>query len=141
MEKIVPRWEWRTFGQDFGDAIACIGGQPAERIQKSEETYLLAAGSNSNVKIRDELLDIKLLERVDSNGLEQWRPALKEPFPLAAAAVSSARTALGLPESSAPLDGLSLERVSQRDRAPGRACAYRQRQQDPQTLHVAGLRL
>ena len=119
MEKIVPRWEWRTFGQDFGDAIARIGTQPAEKIQKSEEIYLLADRSKANVKIRDELLDIKLLERVDSNGLEQWRPALKAPFPLTAAAVSSARTALGLPESSAPLDGLSLEEFLKKIAPPG----------------------
>ena len=52
-----------------------------EKVQHSEEVYLVAAGSDANVKIRDELLDIKLLEHVDSNGLEQWRPVLKEPFP------------------------------------------------------------
>ena len=40
--------------------------------------------------------DIKLLERVDANGLEQWRPTLKEPFPLADSALAQFRAALGL---------------------------------------------
>jgi exopolyphosphatase/guanosine-5'-triphosphate,3'-diphosphate pyrophosphatase len=119
MDKIVPRWEWRTFGQDFGEAIARIAVLPAEKEQKSEETYLLAAGSKSNVKIRDELLDIKLCERVDSNGLEQWRPALKAPFPLPAAAVASARSALGLPVSPALAGGLSLEQFLSEIALPG----------------------
>ena len=79
MENIVPRWEWRTFGQDFGNAEKHFATLHAERVQSSEEIYLLAAGSNANVKIRDGLLDIKILERVDANGLEQWRPAIKRP--------------------------------------------------------------
>ena len=37
----------------------------AEKVQNSEEIYLLASGSDANVKIRDDLMDIKLLERVD----------------------------------------------------------------------------
>ena len=111
MEKIIPRWEWRTFGQDFGDAEAKFAALAAEKVQKSEETYLVAAASDSNVKIRDGLLDIKLREEVDSNGLEQWKPVLKEPFPLPAAAVSRTRLLLGLPEAGASGDGVSLEEL------------------------------
>ena len=39
------------------------------------------------MKVRDGLMDMKLLEAVDGDGLEQWRPALKAEFPLAAAGV------------------------------------------------------
>ena len=62
---------------DFGEAEAKFAAIAAENVQHSEEIYLLAANSDANVKIRDELLDIKLLEHVDSNGLEQWRPVIK----------------------------------------------------------------
>ena len=81
MDKIVPRWEWRTFGQDFGPAEPQFAALGPEKVQKSAEVYLLADGSDANVKIRDQLLDIKQLECVNHDGLEQWRPVLKEPFP------------------------------------------------------------
>ena len=55
---------------------------------------MLAAGSDANVKIRDELLDIKVLERVDANGLEQWRPVSKERFPITASTVAFVEKAL-----------------------------------------------
>jgi len=111
MEAIVPRWEWRTFGQSFGAAEPRLAALTALKVQSSEEIYLLAAVSDANVKIRDQLLDIKILERVDSNGLEQWRPVLKEPFPLAALAIAQVRTALGLPAVRAGGDTMSLDRL------------------------------
>jgi exopolyphosphatase/guanosine-5'-triphosphate,3'-diphosphate pyrophosphatase len=112
MDHIVPRWEWRTFGQEFGAAETRFAALAAEKVQKSEEIYLVAADSDANVKIRDQLMDIKLLECVDANGLEQWRPALKEPFPLGPSAIAQVRAALGLPTMrSSPAGSLSLERL------------------------------
>ena len=68
---IVPRWEWRTFGGGFGPAEERFAALTPERVQESDELYLLAPGGRDNVKVRDELLDVKRLERVDDNGLEQ----------------------------------------------------------------------
>ena len=82
MDTIVPRWEWRTFGTDFGAADATFAALEPELIQESDETYLLSPGTDAAVKIRAGLMDIKLLEEVDAAGLEQWRPAMKETFPL-----------------------------------------------------------
>ena len=53
----------------------------AVEVQNSEEIYLVSAATDANVKIRDQLLDIKRLERVDEHGLEQWRPELKAAVP------------------------------------------------------------
>ncbi len=111
MEHLVSRWEWRTFGQNFGAAEPRFAALAALKVQSSEEIYLLAAGSDANVKVRDQLLDIKVLERVDSNGLEQWRPALKEPFPLAAPAIAQVRAALGLPAKLLTGDTMPLEKL------------------------------
>ncbi len=82
MEKIIPRWEWRTFGDKFGDAEDKIRVSGEPRIRKSEEIYILSKASNDNTKIRDELMDIKTLLRVNDYGLEQWTPILKEGFPI-----------------------------------------------------------
>ena len=79
---IVPRWEWRTFGERFGEAEAAFDARTPERVQESDELYLLSVAGGDTVKVRDELMDVKHLERVDDNGLEQWLPVLKAEFPL-----------------------------------------------------------
>jgi exopolyphosphatase/guanosine-5'-triphosphate,3'-diphosphate pyrophosphatase len=119
MEKIVPRWEWRTFDRSLGAAEGKFAVLTEEHVQCSEEIYLLADHSGANVKIRDGLLDIKLLEHVDSNGLEQWLPVCKERFPLEATSVASVRRALLLPEAPASAQSLSIDRFLAEIAPPG----------------------
>ncbi|WP_456406884.1 hypothetical protein [Caldithrix abyssi] len=82
MEKIIPRWEWRTFGQDLRQGIKAIQAYPEGKVRKSGEIYILSEKSNDNTKIRDELMDIKTLLRVNQDGLEQWTVLLKAGFPI-----------------------------------------------------------
>jgi exopolyphosphatase/guanosine-5'-triphosphate,3'-diphosphate pyrophosphatase len=119
MDQIVPRWEWRTFGQDFGAAEKQFGILTAENIQTSEEIYFVAAGTDANVKVRDQLVDIKVLEEVDANGLERWRPVLKAPFPVAGSVVAQVRAALGLPADPAQTEDLTLDRLTSELAPPG----------------------
>jgi exopolyphosphatase / guanosine-5'-triphosphate,3'-diphosphate pyrophosphatase len=98
---IVPRWEWRTFGDDFGDADDRLGALPPERVEESDEVYLLSLASDASVKIRDGLMDVKQLEHVNDDGLEQWRPIMKAAFPLSTADVRAVMAALGV--DAAPL--------------------------------------
>ncbi len=93
--EIVPRWEWRTFGEHLGVAGDLPSTREPESVEESDELYLLSEDSDASVKIRDGLLDVKLLEAVNTDGLEQWRPVLKKPFPLGAEDVSTALSALG----------------------------------------------
>ena len=94
---IVPRWEWRTFGEHLGDAEDRFAALSPESVHESGELYFLSPASDDTVKVRDGLLDIKHLEHVNEDGLEQWRPILKEGFPLSAEAVSVALATLGVP--------------------------------------------
>ncbi|HWQ01622.1 MAG TPA: hypothetical protein VN449_05835 [Gaiellaceae bacterium] len=96
MSPIVPRWEWRTFGDDFGEADAQFASMSPERVQDSDETYLLSARSDASVKVRDGLMDVKRLEAVDESGLEQWKPVMKAEFPLSAESVQEVLGALGV---------------------------------------------
>ena len=66
MDTIVPRWEWRTFGDEFGAADAAFAALEPELVQESDETYLLSPGADAAVKIRAGLMDIKLLEEVNA---------------------------------------------------------------------------
>ena len=106
--EIVPRWEWRTFGDDFGEADTLFAAKTPEREQESDETYLLSTESDASVKVRGGLMDVKELQGVDDYGLEQWKPVLKAEFPLAADDVRRVGEALGV-EVSPGRDAYSLE--------------------------------
>jgi exopolyphosphatase/guanosine-5'-triphosphate,3'-diphosphate pyrophosphatase len=94
-DAIVPRWEWRTFGEHFGAAEDRLAASEPERVEESDELYLLSTRGGDTVKVRGGRLDVKRLEAVDDDGLEQWRPVLKAPFPIAAADVASVLEGLG----------------------------------------------
>ena len=83
MEKIIPRWEWRTFGKDLKDGEEAIKKYEMSRIKESKEIYILSKMSNDNTKIRDELMDIKTPIRINKEtGLEQWTVLMKAGFPI-----------------------------------------------------------
>jgi len=84
VSKIIPRWEWRTFNQEFGVSEEKIKMCEKEGFKKSEEKYILSKKSDENVKIRNDLIDIKSLQQVNEDKLEQWYPAMKEGFPISA---------------------------------------------------------
>jgi exopolyphosphatase/guanosine-5'-triphosphate,3'-diphosphate pyrophosphatase len=102
---IVPRWEWRTFGSELGDAERQLAALDAERTQESDEVYVLSSASDASVKLRDEQIDVKTLQAVDADGLEQWKPVLKAAFPLTAADAQFVLSTLGLAEQ--PIGGSS----------------------------------
>jgi exopolyphosphatase/guanosine-5'-triphosphate,3'-diphosphate pyrophosphatase len=86
MATIIPRWEWRTFGTRFGAAEAAFAALTPGAVQESDELYLLS-GEGDNVKVRDDLMDIKVFRETSGAGLERWEPVMKAGFPLPAADV------------------------------------------------------
>ena len=83
-----PRFEFRTFGQDFDAAharMARLSGKVPEKVweRESDEVYILSKTNDiNNTKIRDGKMDIKTyVQTVD--GLEQWNPLMKGEFPIA----------------------------------------------------------
>jgi hypothetical protein len=81
MDKIIARWEWRTFGHAFGVAEDRIKTYPS-KMRESSEVYILSTKSMDNTKIRDLLMDVKYLVQVNENMLEQWYPLMKADFPI-----------------------------------------------------------
>jgi exopolyphosphatase/guanosine-5'-triphosphate,3'-diphosphate pyrophosphatase len=108
MATITPRWEWRTFGRRFGLAESRFAALQPSAVQESDELYILAGGDD-NVKIRDGLMDIKVLREVDANGLERWEPVMKQGFPLAAADVKKVFDALDLDAPVLQRDAYTFE--------------------------------
>jgi len=83
-----PRFEYRTFGQNFEEQ-AKVMARLSVPIPKSvwertsDEIYILSKTNDiNNTKIRDGKMDIKTyVQTVD--GLEQWNPLMKGEFPMA----------------------------------------------------------
>ena len=82
-----PRFEFRTFGQNFDAAaksLARLSTPVPENVWErySEEVYIMSRTNDiNNTKIRDGKLDIKsFVQEVD--GLEQWNPLIKIEFPI-----------------------------------------------------------
>jgi exopolyphosphatase / guanosine-5'-triphosphate,3'-diphosphate pyrophosphatase len=111
--EVVPRWEWRTFGRSFGQAEERFGALSPERVQESDELYLLSRTVDENVKVRDGLLDIKQLEAVNADGLEQWVPVMKASFPLAASDAASVLERLTASSPSLRRDAYTLDEFVQ----------------------------
>jgi len=120
MEKITPRWEWRAFGRRFGEAEKQLAALTPDGTQASDEIYLLAA-AGGNVKVRNALIDIKMLKQVNAQGLEQWMPVMKASFPLAATETSQLFNALGLAAPSPSSGRCTLEEFMQQFTGPGGA--------------------
>ncbi len=82
-----PRFEFRTFGQDFDEAhyrMSRLSVPVPEKVweRESDEIYILSRTNDiNNTKIRDGKMDIKTyVQTVD--GLEQWNPLMKGEFPM-----------------------------------------------------------
>jgi exopolyphosphatase/guanosine-5'-triphosphate,3'-diphosphate pyrophosphatase len=119
MDTIIPRWEWRTFGAAFGAADAKFAALATEKVQESDEIYLLSPATDANVKIRAELMDLKTLEQVSQAGLEQWRPVMKAGFPLGQEDVATVCAALGVSAPSGR-DAFTLDELVAELAAPER---------------------
>ena len=118
MAEIRPRWEWRSFGQRFGNAEARLAKLTPGGVQESDEVYLLS-GAGDNVKVRDKLMDIKVLREVDEYGLEQWTPVMKAEFPLSAATAAEVLAALRLPAPALSRTQYTQDEFTSAFAAPG----------------------
>ncbi len=82
-----PRFEFRTFGQNFDEAafrMARLSLPIPEKLweRESDEIYILSKTNDiNNTKIRDGKMDIKTYVQT-INGLEQWNPLMKGEFPI-----------------------------------------------------------
>ena len=82
-----PRFEFRSFGQNFDNAhfrMSRLSAPVPEKVweRHSEEIYIMSRTNDiNNTKIRDGKMDIKTyVQTID--GLEQWNPLMKGEFPI-----------------------------------------------------------
>jgi len=84
-----PRFEFRTFGQDFTEATQLMSrlSVPVPRKvweRTSDEIYIVSRTNDvNNTKLRDGKMDIKTFV-TEKDGLEQWNPLMKAEFPIPA---------------------------------------------------------
>ena len=82
-----PRFEFRSFGQNFDNAwkrMARLSVPVPEKVweRHSDEIYIVSKTNDiNNTKIRNGKMDIKTyVQTVD--GLEQWNPLMADEFPI-----------------------------------------------------------
>lgn len=82
---VIPRYEFRIFGNDLAQYEKKLKSlSKKEMTRHMDSVYLLTPWKRkNNVKIREGIMDIKVLEQ-ELNGLEQWNPYLVGEFPLEA---------------------------------------------------------
>jgi exopolyphosphatase/guanosine-5'-triphosphate,3'-diphosphate pyrophosphatase len=110
-EEIKPRWEWRCIGDELGTIEKELGERTPDRVEESEETYLLSARTDACVKLRGGLLDVKVLFEVSEQGLEHWNPIAKDPFPVGAEPLRAALGQLGVPDARLEREAYSVEQM------------------------------
>jgi len=82
-----PRFEFRSFGQNFDEAhfrMARLSAPVPEKVweRHSEEIYIMSRTNDlNNTKIRDGKMDIKTYVQT-VQGLEQWNPLMKADCPM-----------------------------------------------------------
>lgn len=88
-----PRFEFRSFGQNFDNAhkrMARFSVPVPEKVweRHSDEIYILSRTNDiNNTKIRDGKMDIKTFVQT-LDGLEQWNPLMKGEFPIQASVLT-----------------------------------------------------
>ena len=89
MDEIKPRYEFRVWADTLASVNDKLRRMAQPRTAESEETYLISSATDKcNAKIRAALMDIKVLVAED-RGLEQWKPILKETFPLESSVIAT----------------------------------------------------
>jgi exopolyphosphatase/guanosine-5'-triphosphate,3'-diphosphate pyrophosphatase len=107
---VVPRWEWRTFG-DLDDEDPAFASLRAEPAAESHDSYVLSMYGDASVKVRAGLLDAKILQRVNRAGLQLWVPTMKAGFPIDHATLVAVFEALGAPLPTTPRARTSREEL------------------------------
>ena len=95
---IVPRWEWRTFGDRFGAADGRFRELSPTHVDDSDELYVLPGRGEASME-------------VSHGGLEQWRPVAKAEFPLRATDVARLLAALDVTVATLGRDAYELEQL------------------------------
>jgi hypothetical protein len=90
VSSIIPRYEFRIFGNALTKVEEKIEAlSPREMTRQMDSVYLLTPYKRkNNVKIREGIMDIKVLEHEEA-GLQQWNPFLVGEFPLAAEVIKT----------------------------------------------------
>jgi len=83
VSSVIPRYEFRIFGNDLAAFESKIMElSPLEMTRQMDSVYMLTPYKRkNNVKIRESIMDIKVLEQ-EYAGLQQWNPFLVGEFPL-----------------------------------------------------------
>lgn len=87
---VIPRYEFRVFGNNLQPIIEKIESlSEKEMTRQMDSVYLLTPWKRkNNIKIREGVMDIKILEQ-EFESLQQWSPLLVGEFPMEASVIKT----------------------------------------------------
>ncbi len=99
------RWEWRAFGDDFGEAEQRIRFHPRQTLEEGRISYLLSRHAGHRITADPQRLLIEQPEPMDEEGLVAWRPVLLHPFPIGQETMHEIASLLDVGDSKAERSG------------------------------------
>jgi len=84
----VSRWKILSLAGNGEPSAKALASRTTDSLRssriasKKRRTLLSSPVTGRERQVRDLLMDIKKLEQVNSEGLEQWKPVMKGSFPL-----------------------------------------------------------
>lgn len=76
------RWEWRIFSEKPLNRLAPLFKKlHRANAKKNRDLYVVSRLTDANLKIREGMLEIKIMLEASPCGAERWRPAFRCPFP------------------------------------------------------------
>ncbi len=107
------RWEWRAFGDDFGEAEQRIRFHPRRGLEEGRIGYLLSRHADHRITAGERRLLVEEPSCAGPEGrspageesLVAWRPVLLHPFPIGRETMRELARTLGQEEEPAELPG------------------------------------
>ena len=76
------RWEWRVFAEaPFASLTPLFARLTPANSKKNSDIYIISPSTDANLKIRNNMLDVKTLLETAASGAERWSPAFRCAFP------------------------------------------------------------
>lgn len=92
----LPRWQWRTFGDDLTWLARQLDSPDFGRGRWSDEVHLVCLQSSHHAWIRRGALEMRWRKEVGFGGFELWDPILRATWPLECGEVARMFAAWGL---------------------------------------------
>lgn len=100
----LPRWQWRTFGDDLTDLAGRLDAPDLGRGRWTDEVHLVCLRSSHHAWLQGDTLELRWRKEVGPDNVELWDPILRVSLPFDTVSVARLYAAWGLVPEQPPED-------------------------------------